>query len=491
MQDFLIGLLLLVLCAAALGVPVACCLMFAKINMLDKQCRALSERLSALEKSSSASSAPGATPAAAPAAPECASSPAPEAKPIAKPAEEPKAGTFSQELAQLVLGHLFSFLGAVAVLVGVGVFLMLIADYLTPELKVALGYAASALVMGVGWRLQRQERLVNYAAVLQGLGLGIALVSTYCSCTMLEVMQRDTAFVVACLLLMLAYGMALKLQRTSMIFIGLVAGYINLFLFDDINTPFLAIYLLLLNLLNAVILARFSVFLVLGDLNVIFSMGLLVTWSSGHQGHDYYALILASLAALWTIHLICDGWRQRRHPGKCSVSAYLVAPAGVSALLLAPVVCHIFDELTYAGASRLLIPVLAVYAALIFITPAGNCLRRDYGNITLVLGWVVMHCLLAQLSASRGWPIAITLGWLAYAVALILGGILGRHQNATVGGVVAMLLAFARAFCVELGEMSSIGKVIIFLVLGGALLALSFWFNQRRNRCESCSDAQS
>lgn len=387
------------------------------------------------------------------------------------------------DLTHFVLGNIFSFLGAVAILVAVGVFLDNIAEYLTPPVKMTLGYIASLVALYFGIKLNSDQRLGTYAGVLQGLGMGIALTTTYCSCTLLAVMSNGVAIVLACAIMLGTYFLSWNYHRTYMALLGVIAGYINLAIFDDISLGFFTVYLLFLNFINTAVLLRSNVFFLFGDGNLFFSLLLLVFWYDGNVTMSDVAwepCLYLAIAILWAMHLIADGWRRHTTPSTVSLTSYFLAHVVVGVTMMA---CFEINEWqhpwTFSGCVVVLIPFVVVYGLLSWLHGSSCCLRRDYLNIAVLLGWGIMACLAAMWADDYDISVLQTMCWLVYAVVLILGGVLKHRNNLLVIGVLSMFATLWRAFLVDLAGLSTISKVICFMIVGGAMLALSYWYSRR------------
>lgn len=155
----------------------------------------------------------------------------------------------SFDFEKLFLGNLFNKIGAAALIIGIGIFIKLIAPYVvfTPVMKVLTGFAAGLILILLGFRLHKTEKLKSYSEVLIGTGFAGLFITTYCAATLLNVFGAFEATVIASGLLIITYIIADKMKTTSMLIISLIAGYINPFLNKDVSVTFLFTYLFFIN----------------------------------------------------------------------------------------------------------------------------------------------------------------------------------------------------------------------------------------------------
>lgn len=135
------------------------------------------------------------------------------------------------DVEKLFLGNIFNKIGALAIFVGLIIFIKLISPYIifTPWIKLSLGFLTGFAFIGASLFIRTKEKMRNYSEVLLGVGFGALFITTYCGSTILELLDTPVVFTIATALLLAAYYMADKLKTVSMLSISLIAGYLNPF----------------------------------------------------------------------------------------------------------------------------------------------------------------------------------------------------------------------------------------------------------------------
>lgn len=95
------------------------------------------------------------------------------------------------------LGNLFNKIGAIALFVGLIVFIKLVSNYIvfTPVMKATLAYMATCVLFFFGFKLRKQENMENYSEVVFGTAIGTLFITTYCCATVLELFNSLTTFI--------------------------------------------------------------------------------------------------------------------------------------------------------------------------------------------------------------------------------------------------------------------------------------------------------
>lgn len=167
--------------------------------------------------------------------------------------EEPKDTNFEQ----LFLGNIFNKIGALAILVGVLIFIKLLspAFIFGAMLKLLIGFFVGACFIYSAKKIHGKENLQSFSEVLLGTGFGTLFITTYCGSVVLGVLSTPVSLIIASILLIIAFLVADKLKTTSMLTIALIAGYLNPFFVNkdfNVEPNFLFGYLVFVNLLAVV-----------------------------------------------------------------------------------------------------------------------------------------------------------------------------------------------------------------------------------------------
>lgn len=163
----------------------------------------------------------------------------------------------SSDFEKIFLGNIFTKIGALAVLIGIIIFIKLISPFVifTPAVKITLGFLTGfGLIIGA-LKLHTKENMQNYSEVLLGTGFGALFISTYCASALFGLFNLPITFTVATTLLLAAFYLADRLKTVSMLTVSLVAGYLNPFFINpeiSVSPNFLMGYLIFVNLLSIV-----------------------------------------------------------------------------------------------------------------------------------------------------------------------------------------------------------------------------------------------
>ena len=202
---------------------------------------------------------------------------------------------------QFFLGNVFNKIGALAIFVGLIIFIKLISPYVafTAGVKLAFGFLLGIGFIGGAVKLHEKENMQNFSEVLLGTGFGSLFITTYCGSTFLHVLNPVVTFLIATILLLTVFYLADRLKTVSMLVIALVAGYLNpLFVNSsfDIDSNFLFGYLIFVNLLSVVYSYRNNNRCVINVVNLILTF-LFTVFTANN--------ILCPLI-LWAVYFVYD-----------------------------------------------------------------------------------------------------------------------------------------------------------------------------------------
>lgn len=155
---------------------------------------------------------------------------------------------------QLFLGNIFNKIGALAILVGVLIFIKLISPGFAfgAVIKLLVGF-----MLGIGFiywakTLHGKVNMQSFSEVLLGTGFGTLFITTYCGSVVLNVLSTPVSLIIASILLIAAFLVADKLKTISMLVVSLIAGYLNPFLVNKdfiVDPNFVFGYLIFVNLI--------------------------------------------------------------------------------------------------------------------------------------------------------------------------------------------------------------------------------------------------
>lgn len=208
------------------------------------------------------------------------------------------------------LGNIFNKIGAIALIIGIGIFVKLMSPFFmfTPAVKIFLGYLAGILMIFFGYRMT-EEKLKNFKEVLMGTGISALFVTTYCASAYFHLFENITAIIIATILLLDVYFIADKQKTVSMITIALIAGYLNPFLItDEVKPEFLFGYYILVNLLSCVYVYKNPSKSVINFIN----LGITFLFLSTALFKDISHVSIIYPLTLWLMYLVYDIVRKNK-----------------------------------------------------------------------------------------------------------------------------------------------------------------------------------
>jgi uncharacterized membrane protein len=115
-----------------------------------------------------------------------------------------------------------------------------------------------------------------------------------------------------------------------------------------------------------------------------------------------------------------------------------------------------------------------VAIAAVFLTAAASVFKpsRRYWALAghvLVLIWMFRE--LQQLDAGQAW---VTLAWAVWAIGLLIFAIRGRDRFQLITSGVMLLLVVVKLFIIDLAQLETIWRIVLFMGFGVLFLVLSY-----------------
>ena len=104
------------------------------------------------------------------------------------------------------------------------------------------------------------------------------------------------------------------------------------------------------------------------------------------------------------------------------------------------------------------------------------------GLLFIFLNVEVYH--LVKLYSPAGTKFAITLLWITFGIALFVYGIIKNVKISKLVGTALILLSILKAFFVDLANLDSIYRIVLFLILGAILFGLSYFYQSKNSKKE-------
>lgn len=109
-------------------------------------------------------------------------------------------------------------------------------------------------------------------------------------------------------------------------------------------------------------------------------------------------------------------------------------------------------------------------------------LGSGVGLLFIFLNVEVYH--LVKIYSPAGTKFAITLLWISFGITLFVYSIIKDVKVSKLVGTVLILLAILKAFFVDLANLDSIYRILLFLILGAILFGLSYFYQSKNKKDE-------
>lgn len=139
----------------------------------------------------------------------------------------------NDNLEDFIGASLISKIGIVAIVIGVGIGIKYAFDHdlISPPVRIAMGYAAGAVLLFFNYRLR--SRYPAFSAVLLSGALAIMYYTSFAAHVYYELLSQGTAFTIMVLLTIYAVGEALRTDQPVIAHFGLVGAYAVPYLLGD------------------------------------------------------------------------------------------------------------------------------------------------------------------------------------------------------------------------------------------------------------------
>ena len=93
------------------------------------------------------------------------------------------------------------------------------------------------------------------------------------------------------------------------------------------------------------------------------------------------------------------------------------------------------------------------------------------GGHAALLGWS-----LRELSSLEGGQAYVTITWGVYAIVMLVVGLRRNYTQLRMAAMGTLLLVVAKLFLVDLAQLETIWRILLFLGFGGVFLVLGYYF---------------
>ncbi|TSA24792.1 DUF2339 domain-containing protein [bacterium] len=304
--------------------------------------------------------------------------------------ETPQRSRTREEWEAFVGGKLLNRIGALALIIGVGLFLKHAFDenWISETARVLIGAVAGLACLGGAYRTHAKG-LKIFAQGLVGTGISILYLSVYASFNFYALVPQWIAFVLMSIVTVLALALAFKYDSLAAALLGLVGGFLTPVMLStgQSNEIGLFTYLVLLNIGILGSLTKKQNWNILEPLSLFSTWLLYAAWRSEYyQPNDLYVTILF-IGLFWGLYYALDLFRLFH--AKTPLKWFHHAIAAVSSVILFGTLYGIID-LEYhdwMGATTALIG--GVYAATFLLaekqSPASSLAKARFLVTSIVL----------------------------------------------------------------------------------------------------------
>jgi len=366
--------------------------------------------------------------------------PAPQ-PPITRPLPTPSRS--KEEWEALIGGKLLNRIGAVALIIGVGLFLKYAFEnnWITETLRVILGAVTGVAALLFAARAHRKGFEV-FSQGLVGAGIAILYLSVFASFNFYQLLSQPVAFVFMAAVTIIAFTQAFRYDSLAVSLLGWFGGFLTPFLLSTgvPNEIGLFSYLFLLDIgLIAVLRARGRWYilepLALGGTYVIYFL-----WFQEYFTADILPITLLFLTLFWGLFHGFDLFLELRTTVSSPSIRRLVASANAILAFIALLLA--VDRLT----DNRLAEASAVYGLLYAATALLSWRVKPDARVAFL-----QYCLTAAVAVACaiGWEFekfSIPIAWTIEAVMLLILGTAIERRGLWYGGEILLLVALAGLF---------------------------------------------
>jgi len=434
-------ILLLLLALGAVGLPL---IAFIQLGRQAARLRMLESQVSSLQKGMASPPPPGVAPA-----PDALTTPSPRMAPTLAattalppsplprqtPPPVPPPSRTKEEWEALIGGKFLNRIGALALIIGVGLFLKHAFDqhWINETTRVLIGVATGGGLLFGAARTQKHG-LAIFAQGLVGAGLAILYLSVYASFNFYHLIPQIAAFGLMTAVTAIAFANAFRYDSLAVALMAWLGGFLTPFLLStgESNELGLFTYIALLDAGILIISLRKTAWTILEPLALAGTWVIYLFWFSSDYGPDKLSLTLYFVAVFWGIfHVLSTG-----KAGTPSYVALRHVTAAANALFTTMALYSLIEPehhdwmggtiavlaLLYAATARLIakrnaplwISQLSVTAAVLLIT-ATAVQFRDFITVSI---WSVEALALAWLGSRR---LQSSFSWLAFSLFILAG----------------------------------------------------------------------
>lgn len=240
------------------------------------------------------------------------------ARPPVPSAPPPKPSRTREEWEALIGGKLLNRIGALALIIAVGLFLKhaFDNDWITETMRVLIGFVVGSVCLVAASRSARRGFEV-FAQGIVGAGLAILYLSVYASFNFYSLVSQPVAFALMSVVTVIAFTQAFKYDALAVSLLGLIGGFLTPFMLSTGEDAMVGLfsYIALLDLGVLIIVAQKDKWMVLEPLALLGTYTVYVSWYIAYFSDEKLLLTLLFLTLFWVLFHGLDLVRIRRGTG--------------------------------------------------------------------------------------------------------------------------------------------------------------------------------
>ena len=334
--------------------------------------------------------------------------------------EAPRASRTREEWEAFVGGKLLNRIGALALIIGIGLFLKHAFDenWISETVRVLIGVFVGVLCLAGAYR-SHSKGLKIFAQGLAGTGIAILYLSVYASFSFYALVPQVVAFLLMSIVTTLALAVGFYYDSLAAALLGLFGGFLTPIMLSTghSNEIGLFTYLALLNVGLLGLLLKKESWAILEPLSFVGTWLLYAAWHTRHYQPEDVFLTIFFISLFWLLYYALDVFRVLRARTGPLPLHHLIAGANVTIFYITLYV--LLDEQYHEWMGLATILVGAVYLGTILLAAR----RTELADITKARYLFGSMVLLIVATAIQFHDFRTVIVWSIEAVVLIWCGL--------------------------------------------------------------------
>jgi uncharacterized membrane protein len=370
--------------------------------------------------------------------------------------------------------RLIHFVGIVVLVIGlsIGVKYAIDQELISEVMRIALAYAAGALLFFLSWRLKKQYQL--FSAILFSGAMASMYFTTYAAFVYYGFFRFEIAFLLMAVFTIYTSYEAIRYNRQEIAVLGMVGAYGIPFLISG-NVERLDLffaYILIINL-GVVFLSFKRKWKVMGQLALFITWVLFILWGFTRYEEKNFMTGLVFLTAFYVLFTVnALAYRLVRSEPLAAGDIQQVLTNNIAFYLSGLIVFSYgrFDNHLAATTGGIaLIILLFAYCSYLFFR-SENILQQSLAMQTVVL---------VTMFIGFNWNgFIVTLLWVAFAILLFSWGIFTRRSWPRLASLLLMVVTLGKLMIFDASKFTTVQKIVAYMVIGTLLLILSFYYQK-------------